>query len=91
MQPLAGQIYSDFAQMCPDDPAKILSVCGDNVPCLYDYTMINAEILGTEAKNAYNAFAVDRMQAIRQCKLYWLQLVKEVDKQSMRNAVFFLL
>ncbi|KAI6202661.1 hypothetical protein M3Y99_01865500 [Aphelenchoides fujianensis] len=67
MQPMAGQIYQDYAMnQCPDNPQKILTDCGDNVPCLYDYTMMNAEILGNEAKNAYNAFNFDRLQAIRQ-------------------------
>lgn len=47
MQPLSGQIYQDYAiNQCPDNPQKILTDCGDNVPCLYDYTMMNAEILG---------------------------------------------
>ncbi|KAI6177576.1 hypothetical protein M3Y97_00922700 [Aphelenchoides bicaudatus] len=67
MAPLAGQVYQDYAiSQCPDNPQKILSDCGDNVPCLYDYTMMNAEILGNEAKNAWNSFTVDRTQAIRQ-------------------------
>ncbi|CAD5218387.1 unnamed protein product [Bursaphelenchus okinawaensis] len=67
MQPLAGQVFQDSAyNRCPDNPQKILTDCGDNVPCLYDYTMMNAEILGNEAKNAWNAFVYDRNQAIRQ-------------------------
>jgi hypothetical protein len=67
MQPLAGQIYQDYAiNQCPDNPQKILSDCGDNVPCLYDYTMLNTEILGNEAKNEWNAFSLDRGMAIRQ-------------------------
>lgn len=72
MQPIAGQIYQDYAiNQCPDNPQKILSDCGDNVPCLYDYTMLNAEMLGNEAKNAWNSFSVDRTQAIRQCKFFF--------------------
>ncbi|KAI1700189.1 AMOP domain-containing protein [Ditylenchus destructor] len=67
IQPYQAQIYHDYAvNRCPDNPPKIMSECGDNVPCLYDYVMLNAEILGTQAKDAWNQFYLDRYIAIRQ-------------------------
>lgn len=29
---------------CPDNPAAIISECGDSVPCQYDYTTLNAKV-----------------------------------------------
>uniref|UniRef100_A0A914KKZ1 Protein mesh n=2 Tax=Meloidogyne TaxID=189290 RepID=A0A914KKZ1_MELIC len=65
MQPYQGQLYWDWASQCPDNPGKILQHCGDNVPCLYDFTLLNAEVLGNEVKDTWNAFFHDRGQAIR--------------------------
>jgi hypothetical protein len=65
MQPYQGQLYWDWASQCPDNPGKIISECGDNVPCLYDFTLLNAEILGNEVKDTWNSFFHDRGQAIR--------------------------
>lgn len=35
------------------------------MPCLYDYTLLNAEVLGNEVKDTWNSFFHDRGQAIR--------------------------
>jgi hypothetical protein len=64
-QPYQGQLYWDWASHCPDNPGKILQECGDNVPCLYDYTLLNAEVLGNEVKDTWNSFFHDRHEAIR--------------------------
>jgi hypothetical protein len=67
LQPYQGQIYADYANsQCPDNPGKVLTDCGDNVPCVYDYTLLNAEILANEAKSAWSSFVDDRYSAIRQ-------------------------
>ncbi|KAL3094436.1 hypothetical protein niasHT_025912 [Heterodera trifolii] len=65
LQPYQGQMYWDWASQCPDNPGKILQECGDNVPCLYDYTLLNAEVLGNEVKDTWNAFFHDRWSAIQ--------------------------
>ncbi|KAH7729324.1 AMOP domain-containing protein [Aphelenchoides avenae] len=67
MQPIAGQIYMDYVNtQCPDNPGKVTQDCGDSVPCVFDYIMLNAEILANEAKDAWMSFNEDRHQAIRQ-------------------------
>ena len=66
LQPLQSQMFQDYANVCPDNPGKIIAECGDSVPCLYDYAMLNAEVLGNEAKDAWNSFSNDRISAIRQ-------------------------
>lgn len=53
---------------CPDNPGKVTQDCGDSVPCVFDYIMLNAEILANEAKDAWMSFNEDRHQAIRQCE-----------------------
>lgn len=44
---------------------KILFEFKVQVPCLYDFTLLNAEILGNEVKDTWNGFFHDRGQAIR--------------------------
>ncbi|PAV63213.1 hypothetical protein WR25_27027 isoform A [Diploscapter pachys] len=56
-------------QHCPDDPAQILNDCGDNIPCLFDYTLMNSKILAQEEEDEWNTFLVERTDAIRQCRL----------------------
>uniref|UniRef100_A0A914EBJ5 Uncharacterized protein n=1 Tax=Acrobeloides nanus TaxID=290746 RepID=A0A914EBJ5_9BILA len=66
-QPMTGQIYGQYARnFCPDKAGEIFSICGENMPCLYDATIFNTKILGQENMKAYDSFAQDRLQAIRQ-------------------------
>lgn len=70
-QPYQGQIYDQYAfQRCPDRPAEIRQDCGDSVPCLYDYTMLNAKIIAHNTKDLWNTFVRERMEAVRQCKFH---------------------
>lgn len=59
---------------CPDNPSQIIQECGDSVPCLYDYTMLNARILGMEIQNSWNAFIYERLEATRHCKIFILKI-----------------
>ena len=43
-QPMVGYIADQFARQCPDNPTEILTVCGDNFPCLYDATLLNTKV-----------------------------------------------
>lgn len=70
-QPYASSIYDQYAtRECPDNPADIRQDCGDNVPCLYDYSMLNAKIIGHGSKDEWNTFQKERMEATRQCKIF---------------------
>lgn len=67
-QPLQTQLNEQYGMsQCPDNPAQIISECGDSVSCLYDNTMLNARILGLEAQNTWNTFTAERIDATRQC------------------------
>ena len=69
VQPYQGQIYEQYAyRECPDQPAEIRADCGDNVACLYDYTLLNAKIIAHNSKDAWNTFARERLEAVKQCK-----------------------
>lgn len=59
------QLYGDTR--CPNHPSEILPFCGDSVPCIYDYTMLNSKILGMEAQNSWNIFTNERQLGTRQC------------------------
>ncbi|KIH48789.1 hypothetical protein ANCDUO_21138, partial [Ancylostoma duodenale] len=52
---------------CPDNPSAIISECGDSVPCLYDYTTLNAkvQVLGVRVKEEWNVFTAERLDATR--------------------------
>ncbi|VDD90608.1 unnamed protein product [Enterobius vermicularis] len=66
-QPLQTQLNEQYGMsQCPDNPAQIISECGDSVSCLYDNTMLNARILGLEAQNTWNTFTAERIDATRQ-------------------------
>uniref|UniRef100_A0A0M3HHQ1 NPC1_N domain-containing protein n=1 Tax=Ascaris lumbricoides TaxID=6252 RepID=A0A0M3HHQ1_ASCLU len=68
--PVQRQIVQQYgASECPNNPAEIISNCGDSVPCLYDYTMLNSKTLGIEALNAWNNFVIDRTTGSRHCEL----------------------
>uniref|UniRef100_A0A7E4ZV42 Protein mesh n=1 Tax=Panagrellus redivivus TaxID=6233 RepID=A0A7E4ZV42_PANRE len=67
MQPLQSQLTFQLGSlMCPDNPAMIISVCGDSVPCLNDYTLFNSEVLGQQIQDNWNSFTSDRAMEIRQ-------------------------
>uniref|UniRef100_A0A915BIP2 NIDO domain-containing protein n=2 Tax=Parascaris univalens TaxID=6257 RepID=A0A915BIP2_PARUN len=64
--PVQRQIVQQYGTSeCPNNPAEIISNCGDSVPCLYDYTMLNSKTLGIEALNAWNNFVIDRTTGSR--------------------------
>uniref|UniRef100_A0A158Q693 AMOP domain protein n=1 Tax=Dracunculus medinensis TaxID=318479 RepID=A0A158Q693_DRAME len=66
LQPLQSSLTERFGMtQCPDNPSQIIQECGDSVPCLYDYTMLNARILGMEIQNSWNAFIYERLEATR--------------------------
>ncbi|KAK6043189.1 hypothetical protein COOONC_19307 [Cooperia oncophora] len=45
LQPLQSQLTEAYGlSQCPDNPAAIISECGDSVPCQYDYTTLNAKV-----------------------------------------------
>uniref|UniRef100_F1KQP3 Protein mesh n=1 Tax=Ascaris suum TaxID=6253 RepID=F1KQP3_ASCSU len=67
LQPLQSTLTEQYGiAHCPDNPSQIIQECGDNIPCLYDYTMLNARVLGLEALNTWNAFTLERLEATRQ-------------------------
>ncbi|VDK54709.1 unnamed protein product [Anisakis simplex] len=60
------QLIQQFgSNECPNNPSEILSDCGDSVPCLYDYTMLNSKALGMEALNEWNSFVTGRSAGSR--------------------------
>ncbi|VDK61173.1 unnamed protein product [Anisakis simplex] len=68
-QPMSSAIaYNYGANICPNNPAQIVQDCGDSVPCLYDYAMLNSRVLGMEATNSWNAFTLERGVAVQHCK-----------------------
>ena len=81
MQPLQSQITNQYGMsQCPDNPSAIISDCGDSIPCQYDYTLLNSKVLGTNAKNEWNVFTAERVDAIRTCKFsVFLKLNLDLD------------
>ncbi|KHN89175.1 Uncharacterized protein F54D1.6 [Toxocara canis] len=64
--PIQRQIVQQYGNTeCPSNPSEIISDCGDSVPCIYDYTMLNSKTLGIEALNAWNNFVMDRTSGSR--------------------------
>ncbi|MFH4979276.1 hypothetical protein AB6A40_005985 [Gnathostoma spinigerum] len=45
---------------CPEAPTAITSLCGDNIPCLNDYTLLRSKVLGIEALNNWDNFLAER-------------------------------
>lgn len=82
MQSAAIQRYG--VNQCPHNPAQIVQECGDSVPCLYDYSMLDSRILGMEASNSWNAFTLDRSQASRHCTFISFKTTNKL--QIMRNV-----
>ncbi|KHJ85659.1 hypothetical protein OESDEN_14610, partial [Oesophagostomum dentatum] len=66
VQPMQSQITEAYGMsQCPDNPSAIISECGDSVPCLYDYTTLNAKVLGVRVKEEWNVFTTERTDATR--------------------------
>uniref|UniRef100_A0A0N5A699 Protein mesh n=1 Tax=Parastrongyloides trichosuri TaxID=131310 RepID=A0A0N5A699_PARTI len=66
-QPLASALtFSYGRKYCPDNPEEVLSDCGDSVPCLYDWALLNSRILATEVQNYWTTFLVDRQEMTKQ-------------------------
>ncbi|VDM77346.1 unnamed protein product [Strongylus vulgaris] len=51
---------------CPDDAASIISDCGDSVPCLYNYALLQSKVLAFEEQDTWNSFITERVDAVRQ-------------------------
>ncbi|MFH4982302.1 hypothetical protein AB6A40_009011 [Gnathostoma spinigerum] len=67
LQPYQSSLNEQYGiNQCPDNPSQIIQECGDSVSCLYDYTMLNARVLGMEAQNTWNTFTFERSLASRQ-------------------------
>ncbi|KHN82324.1 Uncharacterized protein R09E10.5 [Toxocara canis] len=64
---LRSQVIRQYGTVgCPNDPSEILSECADSIPCLYDYTMLDSKVLGTEAKKEWSLFQLERSIGSRQ-------------------------
>uniref|UniRef100_A0A0K0D1P4 AMOP domain-containing protein n=1 Tax=Angiostrongylus cantonensis TaxID=6313 RepID=A0A0K0D1P4_ANGCA len=67
LQPFQSAVNLQYGlQRCPDDASSIISDCGDSVPCLYNYALLQSKVLAFEEQDAWNSFATERMDAIRQ-------------------------
>lgn len=65
-QPRQTALRQEYGlNFCPDNPNQIIQECGDSVPCLYDYTLFNARVLGMEAQNNWNSFVTERIDATK--------------------------
>lgn len=72
MQPLQQGLNVAYGLAnCPDDPASILNDCGDNIPCLYSYALLNSKIIANEEQDVYNAFFSERQDAIKPCNHFF--------------------
>ncbi|XGW18592.1 hypothetical protein V3C99_002866 [Haemonchus contortus] len=47
---------------CPTDLASLESDCGNDVACLYDSVMLQARLLGDEARMSYNYYLTQRIE-----------------------------
>ncbi|KAI1704146.1 AMOP domain-containing protein [Ditylenchus destructor] len=67
LQPLQSTLTERFGRdSCPDNPAQIVSECGDGVSCLHDYVTFNSKTLGFQMQNTWSAFETDRLDVMRQ-------------------------
>ncbi|KAL6740583.1 hypothetical protein Aduo_013927 [Ancylostoma duodenale] len=67
LQPFQSQAQLQYGlQHCPDDAASIISDCGDSVPCLYSYALLQSKVLAFEEQDAWNSFVTERVDAVRQ-------------------------
>uniref|UniRef100_A0AC35TJC3 Protein mesh n=1 Tax=Rhabditophanes sp. KR3021 TaxID=114890 RepID=A0AC35TJC3_9BILA len=65
-QPMASALTKSYARMyCPDNPAAVITECGDSIPCLYDWTLLNSKIMALELQNNWNTFIVDRHKVVK--------------------------
>ncbi|PIC34280.1 hypothetical protein B9Z55_013984 [Caenorhabditis nigoni] len=92
LQPLQSQLTADYGHtQCPDNPAAVIQDCGDSVPCLYDYSMFNAKILGLNVKNEWNTFTSDRFDASRQynsCGVINIEYPEYLMKTSSLSSAY---
>ncbi|WKX99243.1 hypothetical protein Q1695_014265 [Nippostrongylus brasiliensis] len=49
---------------CPMDLASLESDCGNDVACLYDAVMLQARLLGEEARMSYNYYLNQRLEGV---------------------------
>ncbi|GMS84232.1 hypothetical protein PENTCL1PPCAC_6407, partial [Pristionchus entomophagus] len=54
------------AARCPDDPGSVIIECGDSVPCLYSYAMLNSKVLALEEQDTFSSFVDERLDGTRQ-------------------------
>ncbi|CAD6195686.1 unnamed protein product [Caenorhabditis auriculariae] len=66
LQPYQSMANLNYGMLCPDDPGAILTECGDSIPCLYDYALLNSKTMALEEQDAWNSFSAERVEAIRQ-------------------------
>ncbi|VDM73991.1 unnamed protein product [Strongylus vulgaris] len=67
MQPFQSQANLQYGLAhCPDDAASIISDCGDSVPCLYNYALLQSKVLAFEEQDTWNSFITERVDAVRQ-------------------------
>uniref|UniRef100_A0A0K0E4E7 AMOP domain-containing protein n=1 Tax=Strongyloides stercoralis TaxID=6248 RepID=A0A0K0E4E7_STRER len=65
-QPLASALtYSYGRKFCPDNPEAIISECGDNIPCRFDWAMFNSRIIGLNSEEGWENFVNDRIEVVR--------------------------
>uniref|UniRef100_A0AC35U4I4 Protein mesh n=1 Tax=Rhabditophanes sp. KR3021 TaxID=114890 RepID=A0AC35U4I4_9BILA len=65
-QPQAAALTQSYARLyCPDNPAAVISECGDSVACLFDWALLNSRVMALELQNNWNAFTIDRNQMSR--------------------------
>uniref|UniRef100_A0AC35U4L8 Protein mesh n=1 Tax=Rhabditophanes sp. KR3021 TaxID=114890 RepID=A0AC35U4L8_9BILA len=57
--------YNNYWNVCPDNPDEIMTVCGDNYACMYDFALLNSKVLGQQVQMAYSGFISDRYASIR--------------------------
>ncbi|KJH47203.1 AMOP domain protein [Dictyocaulus viviparus] len=66
LQPFQSAVNLQYGlQRCPDDASSIITNCGDSVPCLYNYALLQSKVLAFEEQDAWNSFMAERMDAIR--------------------------
>ncbi|KAK6750201.1 hypothetical protein RB195_002288 [Necator americanus] len=67
LQPFQSQANLMYGlQHCPEDAASIVGDCGDSVPCLYSYALLQSKVLAFAEQDAWNAFITERVDAVRQ-------------------------
>ncbi|GMT23348.1 hypothetical protein PFISCL1PPCAC_14645 [Pristionchus fissidentatus] len=92
MQPYQSQIGMDYAaQQCPDNPGAITQDCGDSWPCIYDYTVFNAKVLGSSMKDEWARVQVERKDAMKyynSCGPINIEYPEYLMKTSSMNSAY---